>query len=109
MVEPVVVVWDVVDVVDTRGRVSPGGVAIDPPPPVSVAVVPLVDDAVGAVGGCDVSVSAVLPLQPAQIVITARTTNNFEMLIHGLLIDIEQSSRPVGVTCEQHSVEVVYG
>jgi hypothetical protein len=43
VVEDVVVDDVVVDVVDTRGCVSPRLVVIDPPPPVSVAVVPVVD------------------------------------------------------------------
>jgi hypothetical protein len=100
---------DVVDVVVMRGRVSPPVVAIGTPPPVSVAVVPLVDDATGAVGACDVSVSAVLPVQLAQTVITAAIAMSFLMVIRNLLIDREQSSRPVGLTCENIRVEVLYG
>jgi hypothetical protein len=48
--------------------------------------VPLVDDVADAVGLSEVSVSAVLPPQPAQIVITAATANTFMMLIRDLLI-----------------------
>lgn len=67
------------DVVVTLGRVSPPLVVIGVPPPVSVAVVPVVDDCTTAAGSC--GLSAGLLLHPALSATRATKGSNFLIVI----------------------------
>jgi hypothetical protein len=96
----------VVDVVATRGRVSPPVVLIGAPLPVSVAVVPLVVVWTVAVESTDRSVRP--PHETTRSPATAATMVLL-MIIVTSFCKLEQSSRPVGLTCERLRPEAVYG
>jgi hypothetical protein len=67
------------DVVVTLGRVSPPVVVIGVPPPVSVAVVPVVEDCTAAAGSC--GLSAGLLLHPALSATRAAKGRSFLIVI----------------------------
>lgn len=89
---------DVVEVVVTRGRVSPPLVVIGEPAPVSVAVVPVADGLIVSVTAW--VLSAGLRLHAAQIAIAAMAARILLICIVTSWRRAEQSSRPVGANRE---------